>query len=59
VEHLLGYLAAGMTETELLAEFPFLEPDDIRASLLFAGRLSGMTRLNGPAVEAAHEAVGG
>jgi len=38
VEHLLGYLDAGMSEAELLAELPFLEPDDIVAAKLFAGR---------------------
>ena len=37
VEHLLGYLDAGMTEPELLAEFPFLELEDIAAARLFAG----------------------
>lgn len=57
VEHLLDYLAAGMTEAELLAEFPFLEPDDIRAALLYAGRLAGMTRMSGASVAAAHESA--
>lgn len=38
VEHLLGYLDAGMTEEELLAEFPFLEREDIAAARQFAGR---------------------
>jgi uncharacterized protein (DUF433 family) len=41
VEHLLGYLGAGMDEAELLEEFPFLEPDDIKAAPLYAGRLAG------------------
>jgi uncharacterized protein (DUF433 family) len=36
VEHLLGYLDAGMTKEELLAEFPFLECEDIEAARLFA-----------------------
>ncbi len=36
VADVLGYLAAGMTSEELLANFPFLEPDDIKASLLYA-----------------------
>jgi uncharacterized protein (DUF433 family) len=35
VEHLLGYLDAGMSEAELLREFPCLEPDDIEAARLF------------------------
>ncbi len=38
VEHLLGYLGAGMSEEELLAEFPFLEVDDIAAAKLYASR---------------------
>lgn len=36
VSDLLEYLAAGMTEDEILAEFPDLERDDIRAALAFA-----------------------
>ena len=35
VADVLGYLAAGMTEKELLEDFPFLEENDIRAALLF------------------------
>ena len=38
VEHLIGYLDAGTGEEELLAEFPFLEPDDIAAAKVFVGR---------------------
>ena len=55
VEHLLDYLASGMTEAELLKEFPFLEADDIKAALLYAGRLSGMTRMSGASVGAAYD----
>jgi uncharacterized protein (DUF433 family) len=36
VYDLLDYLASGMTEAEILADFPELEADDIRASLAFA-----------------------
>ncbi len=36
VADVLGYLAAGMTQEELLTDFPFLEPDDIKASLMYA-----------------------
>jgi len=32
----LEYLAAGMTEVEIVADFPELERDDIRACLAFA-----------------------
>lgn len=38
VEHVLGMLAAGDSAQELLAEFDWLEPDDVRACLLFARR---------------------
>lgn len=55
VQHLLDYLASGMTEAELLADFPFLEADDIKAALLYAGRLAGMTRMSGASVGAAFE----
>jgi len=36
VTDVLEYLAGGMTQDELLAEFPDLAPDDIRACLAFA-----------------------
>lgn len=36
VSDVLDYLASGMTEGEILAEFPDLEKDDIKASLAFA-----------------------
>ncbi len=36
VYDVLEYLAAGMTEAEILADFPDLERDDIRACLAFA-----------------------
>jgi len=29
-------LAGGASEEEILADFPYLEPDDIRASLAYA-----------------------
>ena len=36
VSDILEYLASGMTETEILSDFPELNPDDIRACLAFA-----------------------
>lgn len=36
VGDVLEYLASGMTEAEILEEFPYLEPEDIRAVLSFA-----------------------
>ena len=37
-EHILGMLAAGDTLETILQEYPFLEPEDIQACLLFAQR---------------------
>lgn len=36
VSHVLGWLAAGMTETDILADYPQLTAEDIRACLAFA-----------------------
>jgi uncharacterized protein (DUF433 family) len=36
VGDVLGYLAGGMSEAELLADFPQLIQDDIRACLTYA-----------------------
>lgn len=36
VGDVLGWLASGMTESEILAEYPQLSPDDIRACLAYA-----------------------
>lgn len=35
VADVLGYLAVGMSEDEILADFPYLTRDDIRACLAF------------------------
>jgi uncharacterized protein (DUF433 family) len=36
VYDVLSYLAAGMTEDEMLSDFPYLTRDDIRACLTYA-----------------------
>ena len=36
VSDVLDYLASGMTEDEILVDFPSLEREDIRAALAFA-----------------------
>ena len=36
VTDILEYLAGGMTEEQILADFPDLRPDHIRAALAFA-----------------------
>ena len=39
VEHLLKALVAGLTFEQLHDDFPFLEPADLRACLLYAAQL--------------------
>ncbi|MGH9160999.1 MAG: DUF433 domain-containing protein [Vicinamibacteraceae bacterium] len=48
VEHVLGMLAAGDTVDTLLAAYPWLQADDIRACLLYARRLVGHERVEPP-----------
>lgn len=36
VDDILDYLAAGMTESEIITDFPDLTVEDIRAALVFA-----------------------
>lgn len=45
VEHVLGMLAAGDREEALLAAYPWLEADDVRACLVYARRLVGHERV--------------
>ncbi len=46
VADVLGYLAAGMTEKELLQTFLFLDDDDIKAALLYASK-----KINHPVIK--------
>lgn len=39
VDMILELLAKGATETEILEDYPLLEPDDLRAALLYAHHL--------------------
>lgn len=39
VQTVLEFLGAGEDEKEILRQYPFLEPDDIRASIKFAVEL--------------------
>ncbi len=48
VVDILQMLASGMTQEEILSDFDFLEPDDIRASIAYAART-----LDHPIVQAA------
>ncbi|GIL03524.1 DUF433 domain-containing protein [Betaproteobacteria bacterium PRO7] len=49
VEHVLGMLAAGDKAEEILAAYPWLEADDIRACLAYAHRLVSHERVE-PAI---------
>jgi len=41
VEHILGMLAAGDSIQTILEGYPWLEPEDVRACLVYARRLVG------------------
>jgi uncharacterized protein (DUF433 family) len=45
VEHVLGMLAAGDSPETILAGYPWLESDDIRACLVYARRLVARERI--------------
>ena len=45
VEHVLGMLAAGDTTQTILEGYPWLEPQDIQACLVYARRLVGHERI--------------
>lgn len=45
VEHVLGMLGAGDTSETILEGYPWLEPEDIRACLVYARRHVGHERI--------------
>ncbi|WP_295388013.1 DUF433 domain-containing protein [uncultured Thiodictyon sp.] len=45
VTDIIEMLADGVSTTEILADFPDLEPEDIRACLLFAAQRTEIPRL--------------
>ena len=45
VYDVLSYLAAGMTQREILADFPYLTEEDILASLSYAAARELQTRV--------------
>lgn len=53
VEHVLSMLAAGDTAQDLIAAYPFLESDDIRACMLYAYKLVAHERIDPFPVESA------
>jgi uncharacterized protein (DUF433 family) len=46
VEHVLSMLAAGDSGQEIQSAYPWLEPDDIRACLLYAYKLVAHERID-------------
>jgi uncharacterized protein (DUF433 family) len=46
VEHVLGMLAAGDSVETILEGYPWLEPEDVQAYLLYARRLVGHERVD-------------
>ena len=46
VEHVLSMLAAGDQTGDLLAAYPFLEADDVRACLFYAYKLATHERVD-------------
>lgn len=57
VEHVLGMLAAGDTPQTVLEGYPWLEPEDIQACLVYARRMVGHERIEIENVETVREAV--
>jgi uncharacterized protein (DUF433 family) len=54
VAQVLELLAGGMSTAEVLADYPFLEADDIRACLAYAARIAqAQSVFPGPVTEAA------
>jgi len=45
VEHVLGMLAAGDSPEVILQGYPWLEPEDVQACLVYARRLVGHERV--------------
>jgi len=45
VAQMLELLAAGMTQAEILADYPFIEEADIQACLLYASRIANVNRI--------------
>lgn len=53
VEHVLGMLAAGDTIETVLEGYPWLEPEDVQACLVYARKIVGHERLELFPVESA------
>ncbi len=53
VEHVLGMLAAGDSPETILSGYDWLEPDDIRACLVYARRLVAHERVEPRLIDSA------
>ncbi len=53
VEHVLGMLAAGDTPQQIVDAYPWLEPQDIQACLVYARRVVGHERVEPFMIDAA------
>ncbi len=51
VEHVLGMLAAGDTIETILSGYPWLDPEDIQACLVYALRVVGSERIEPLTIE--------
>lgn len=51
VEHILGMLAAGDSPETILSGYPWLEPADIQACLVYARRVIGRERIEPLVIE--------
>jgi uncharacterized protein (DUF433 family) len=51
VEHVLGMLAAGDTIEGILANYPWLEREDVQACLVYARRIAANERIEPLSVE--------
>jgi uncharacterized protein (DUF433 family) len=51
VEHILGMLAAGDGPEIILGGYPWLEPEDIQACLVYARRVIGRERIEPLVIE--------
>lgn len=47
VAQMLELLASGMQQEEILEDYPFLEPEDVRACLLYASKMANTKSVTG------------
>jgi uncharacterized protein (DUF433 family) len=47
VEEILGWLASGASQAQILADYPQLQPDDFLAVYAYAAELAARTKISG------------